>query len=37
MQEVDGTLFINASVLNEKYEMVNEAVVVDIRLGEIEG
>lgn len=27
---VDGTTFINASVLNERYEMVNEAVVVEV-------
>ena len=28
--EKDGTVFINASVLNEKYELKNEAVVIDI-------
>ncbi len=29
-KEVDGTLFINPSVLNERYEMVNEAVVFEV-------
>lgn len=30
LKELDGTIFVNASVRNEKYWLVNEPIVVDI-------
>lgn len=31
IQNIDGTIFVNAAILNKQYEIANEAVVIEIK------